>query len=117
MAKGTPSKPKRTLKELMAFFAPLRKERGSKYGDFADDMDVVSCIMGLLGAWYLKCNPKLKSKLPPMWWPPVFMVVMKLVRLCTGRYHEDNAVDGAHYLGQAATMQEQEAEVEINHEP
>ena len=96
------------LKDLMGFFEPLRKDRGSNYGDFSEDMALVSIIMDQLQEWYFKCNPEAQRL--PRWWAAVFMVVIKLCRVCTGRRCEDNALDGSHYLGQAVTMQQEESD-------
>ena len=98
------------LKDLMDFFSPLRKERGSKYGPFSRDMETVSKITNLLSEWYFTCHPD-KASLPN-WWACIFFVVAKLVRSCTGRVHEDSVLDGSHYWGQAVTMQQEEAEDE-----
>lgn len=80
----------------------VHDSRQSVYGDFVSNMTGTSeQIQGLHRNWQSN-NPDASL---PAWWTPLVQVAVKLNRIASGHYHEDNFVDGRNYLAFVEAMQ------------
>ena len=82
----------------------LHHERQSSYGDWRANMHGTSEQMqGLLRQW-VSNNPG--KPLPP-WWCPLMQVVVKLNRIASGNFKQDNFDDLRVYLDFVEQLQSQ----------
>lgn len=77
--------------------------RQSTYGAWQPNMAATSENMSGLYRQFVANNP---GKPLPDWWAPLMQVAVKLNRIASGTYHEDNFVDIRVYLSFIEQMQE-----------
>lgn len=81
----------------------IHTERQSIYGPWQPNMIGTSeQLTGLARQWQ-NCNPQ--DKAFPGWWTPLTQCAVKLNRIASGRYHEDNFSDLRVYLKFVEEMQ------------
>lgn len=84
----------------------LTAERQSTYGPWAKNMSGTSKQFAGLLENFVSCNPR--SDLPA-WWAPLCCVALKLNRIASGRFKQDNFDDLRVYLGMVEAMQREGA--------
>ena len=84
----------------------VRQERSSVYGPWRNNMRGTSMQMGGLIEQFAANT---KDNRLPQWWAPLMMCAVKLNRIASGNYHEDNFTDLIAYLQMVREMQREEA--------
>ena len=88
----------------------LRTSREDVYGPWWANMRGTSSQMHGLMLNYAAAQGYLEGKVPfPIWWAPLMMCAVKLNRIASGNYVEDNFKDLKVYLSFVETMQKEEA--------
>lgn len=85
----------------------LQLGRENIYGEWDVNMETTSQQMAALAHQYTCAQ---NGQDFPIWWCPLMMVVVKLNRIASGNYHEDNFKDLRVYLSFVEEMQKQEAQ-------
>jgi hypothetical protein len=81
----------------------IHASRQSVYGPWKSNMEGTSEQLTGLARQWTNCNPRAISL--PSWWAPLTMVAIKLNRIASGRYHQDNFDDLRVYLSFVEEMQ------------
>lgn len=84
----------------------LQESREGVYGPWRDNMYGTSRQMQGLFHNYMMCS---RGSPLPKWWAPLMMVAVKLNRIASGNYLEDNFKDLRVYLYFVEQMQKEEA--------
>lgn len=82
----------------------IQDSRQSQYGPWRANMAGTSKQLDGLKQNYEACNPG--KPLPP-WWAPLAMVAVKLNRIASGHYKQDNFDDLRIYLNFVEEMQKE----------
>lgn len=92
--------------ELDPALKALSDTRQSTYGSWQANMAATSENMsGMYRQWQAN-NP---GKTLPSWWAPLMQVIVKLNRVASGRFHQDNFDDARVYLSFVEQLQQEEA--------
>lgn len=92
--------------ELDPTLKAISDTRQSVYGSWKPNMAATSENMsGLYRQWQAN-NP---GKPLPSWWAPLMQVAVKLNRVASGRFHQDNFDDARVYLSFVEQLQREEA--------
>ncbi len=80
----------------------ISAQRQSVYGDWRVNMEGTSKQLDGLADIFHSCRP---SEGLPAWWAPLCMVAVKLNRIASGNFHQDNFDDLRVYLSFLEQMQ------------
>lgn len=92
--------------ELDPALKAISDTRQSVYGDWRENMVATSENMSGLYRQFVANNP---DKPLPAWWAPLMQVAVKLNRIASGNFHQDNFDDARVYLSFVEQLQREEA--------
>jgi hypothetical protein len=82
----------------------ISEERQARYGPWQANMEGTSAQLHGLTVQYQANHPNAPL---PEWWAPLSQVAVKLNRIASGHYHEDNFTDLRNYLQMVESMQKE----------